>query len=188
MTVLLYETVNDYAIIDPGPGTLLVAHPAMDDPNFARSVVLLLAHDDGEGTMGVIINRPIDATGLESTVIAPWLESAPDPGTVFSGGPVQPDGFVCLVEDDTEPALVQSIDFMAQDPDPFRRHRMFRGYAGWAPGQLADETAAGGWIVVPARSDDAFTTHPDTLWSRALERQGGSIAALARVPADPSLN
>jgi len=180
--------MNDYAIVTPGPGCLLVAHPAIDDSNFARSVVLLLAHDDSEGTMGLVINRPVDADELESTVIAQWLDSAPPPGTVFSGGPVQPDGFVCLVEDESEPALVRSIDFMAQDPDPLRRHRMFRGYAGWAPGQLMDEAETGGWIIVPARTDDVFTTQPATLWSRVLERQGGAIAALARIPADPSLN
>ena len=165
-----------------------MAHPALEDPNFARTVVLLLAHDDAEGSMGVVLSRPTSAEGLASTVMEPWLASSPDPSTLFLGGPVQPDGYICLVEDPAEPSLVRSIDFMAEHPEPGRRHRMYRGYAGWAPGQLSAEIDDGGWVLTRALPDDPFTPDPDSLWQSVLTRQGGSAAALARVPVDPSLN
>lgn len=172
----------------PAPGGLLVAHPALEDPNFARSVVLLLAHDATEGSMGVVLNRPVPAEGLASTVMEPWLVSSQEPSTLFLGGPVQPDGYICLVEDPAEPALVRSIDFMAETPEPGRRHRMYRGYAGWAPGQLSAEIGDGGWVLARGTPDDPFTAAPDLLWQQVLGRMGGSAAALARVPVDPSLN
>lgn len=180
--------MNDYAINFPGPGSLVVAHPAMDDPNFARTVVLLLAHDDTEGSMGLILNRPQQGSGPENSIIAPWLVSSPHPRTVFRGGPVQTDGFVCIVSDPESPAGVQSIDFMSQEPLEGLPHRMFRGYAGWSPGQLADEISAGGWIVVDSAPGDAYSTDPFVLWHDVLARQSGPIAALAKVPVDPGLN
>lgn len=180
--------MNDYAIIPPAPGWLLVAHPVLDDPNFARTVVLVLAHDDAEGSMGVVLNRPGSAEGLESTVMEPWLSSSTEPATLFLGGPVQPDGYICLVADPAEPALVRSIDFMSEQPESGRSHRMYRGYAGWAPGQLSAEIAGGGWVVVPGTPEDPFTTEPESLWGAVLARQGGPTAALARVPVDPSMN
>lgn len=160
----------------------------MVDPNFARSVVLVLAHHDHEGTMGLVLNRPGQSSGPENSVIAPWLESSPSPRSVFIGGPVQPDGFVCIVADHGEHSGVRSIDFMSDDPGEGRLHRMFRGYAGWAPGQLDDEIAAGGWIVVASLPTDAFTTDPHALWHDVLARQRGDIARLARIPDDPALN
>lgn len=165
-----------------------MAHPATDDENFARSVVLLIAHSDHEGSMGVIINRPGPRSGPENGILAPWLDCAAGPHVVFHGGPVEPDGFVCLVQDAEHPSGVRSVDFMHTDPAPLSVHRLFRGYAGWAPGQLATEIAVGGWIVVTALPEDPFDPEPSSLWRRILLRQGGPIAALSRVPADPSLN
>lgn len=180
--------MNDYANTPLGAGVLLVAHPALDDPNFTRTVVLVLAHDDEEGTMGLVLNRPGRHSGPENGVLAPWLDSSPEPRTVFVGGPVQEDGFVCIVEDATDPSGVRSVDFMSDDPVAGRCHRMFRGYAGWSPGQLRDEVATGGWIVVDSTTGDAFTADPGALWHHVLARQVGPVASLAKVPDDPALN
>ena len=165
-----------------------MAHPGLQDPHFARSVVLVLAHDEEEGSMGLVLNRPGPLSGPENEVLAPWLDSSCEPRTVFVGGPVQVDGFVCLVEDATEPSRVRSVDFMSDEPLVGRNHRMFRGYAGWSPGQLRDEISEGGWIVVESSSGDAFTTDPRTLWHDVLARQEGPVASLAKVPEDPALN
>jgi len=66
--------------------------------------------------------------------------------------------------------------------------RVFAGYAGWGPGQLDEELAAGGWFVVDASADDAFDSEPDKLWSRVLSRAGGELAVIATYPIDPRLN
>ena len=182
--------MNVYASIRARAGALLVAHPTMDDPNFERTVVLLLVHDDDAGTMGVVLNRPARARGRgpEHGVLAPWLESSQPPEQIFEGGPVEEDGFICLAQDDGADSGVRSIDILGEDPVEDRRHRIFRGHAGWAPGQLDSEIAGGYWAVVPSRQDDAFDGSPDTLWRRVLEREGGDHARLARVPVDPGLN
>ena len=82
---------------------------------------------------------------------------------------------------------------LSEDPDAFDGRvedlRLFRGYAGWAPGQLEDELAANAWIVVDADRSDPFTPAPDTLWRDVLRRQGGSLARMGeRIPDDVSLN
>ncbi|MGH9063702.1 MAG: YqgE/AlgH family protein, partial [Acidimicrobiales bacterium] len=66
--------------------------------------------------------------------------------------------------------------------------RVFAGYAGWGPGQLAGELSVGGWILVDSEDDDAFTANPDGLWKAVLRRQGGDFALLAAYPLDPSAN
>jgi len=66
--------------------------------------------------------------------------------------------------------------------------RVFAGYAGWGPGQLEYELRVGGWLVLPAEPDDAFTADPATLWSRVLRRQGGELALLHTMPVDPTNN
>jgi putative transcriptional regulator len=187
-------------------GALLVASPTLDDPNFARSVVLLLDHD-GEGALGVILNRPSDVAAGD---VAPqfawltdWIDATSAPAVVHVGGPVTPGAVVCLgrikskfadgglpgwtplagavgaVDLDTEPAdLLAALEAL----------RFFAGYAGWGPGQLEHELRLGGWLVLAADPDDAFTADSATLWSRVLKRQGGELALLHTMPIDPTNN
>ena len=167
-----------------------MAAPSIEDPNFARSVVLLLAHEVTEGAMGVILNRPLDAVaGDPTSPLHPWVESAAVPAVLFEGGPVETTGFICLAEDAGAPAGVSSMDIIADDAGLVTvPHRVFRGYAGWAPGQLEAEILVGGWYVLPAVPGDPFTSDPAGLWRAVLGRQGGELAAIARFPADPNLN
>ena len=186
---LLYGLVNDNAIIPPGPGALLVAHPSMDDPNFTRTVVLLIIHDGEDGTTGVVINRrgePGDI--IAGSPLVPWVVASAPPTIHFVGGPVQPDGVLCLRRDDSSSSGVVSVDLVDDFPDPSVPHRMFIGYAGWAPEQLRQEIAAGGWFVVPSEPGDVFDPDPATLWKRVLGRQSGEITRLRNYPEDPSLN
>ena len=167
-----------------------MAAPSIEDPNFARSVVLLLAHEVTEGAMGVILNRPLDAVaGDPTSPLHPWVESAAAPAVLFEGGPVETTGFICLADDSAAPAGVSSMDIIADDAGLVTvPHRVFRGYAGWAPGQLEAEILVGGWYVLPAIPGDPFTSDPAGLWRAVLGRQGGELAAIARFPADPNLN
>jgi putative transcriptional regulator len=176
-------------------GQLLLASPALQDPNFKRAVVLIGAHSD-EGAMGVVLNRPSNATVGE---LVPQLEPAiGDEETVYVGGPVQPNSIVFLAEFlDPEPAgllVLGRIGFPTPEADldelaeATARRRVFAGYAGWGSGQLDAELDHGDWIAHPALPDDVFSEDPAELWSRVLARKGGAYVLIARMPLDPSLN
>ena len=176
-------------------GQLLVAGPSLIDPNFRRTVVLVAEHDE-EGAMGVVLNRPTEATVAD--VLPDLVEIVPGEEPLFSGGPVGAQGVVVLARFTDPTAAVAriagNVGFLAADQDlaaaatTVRRARAYAGHAGWGPGQLDAELADDGWIVVPHEPDDLFSEGPESLWSRVLERQGGSYALVARMPLDPSLN
>ncbi|MGH8921664.1 MAG: YqgE/AlgH family protein [Acidimicrobiales bacterium] len=184
-------------------GRLLVANPELPDPNFDRTVVLVLAHGD-DGALGVVLNRPSE-TGLDET-LPRWEVVASVPPVVFVGGPVSqdtvigvggaPDGMAAdeAAEGSGWVPITGELGTLdlQQDPDDLpaalRGLRIFVGYAGWGPGQLESEIAAGGWWVVDADVDDAFSEDPARLWQRVLRRQPGHLALVSSYPADPELN
>jgi putative transcriptional regulator len=182
--------------VPPSKGTLLVATPPLTDPNFDRSVVLLLEHGPS-GAVGLVLNRPSDTP--VAAALPGWEQLTSDPGTVFVGGPVAEDAAIALgVARHAEAGsgwapLVGSVGTidLHRDPDEVGTDiasvRIFAGYSGWGPGQLEAELEANAWIVVAARPEDA-TSDPEDLWRRVLLRQGGSIAWLANAPVDPSVN
>jgi putative transcriptional regulator len=176
-------------------GQLLVASPALIDPNFRRTVVLL-AEVTEEGAMGVVLNRPSPVTVTDSVPSLQDVVGADE--LVYVGGPVQPGAVVALAEYD-EPERAASIPFadvgflpsevdVAELAGHLRRVRVFAGYSGWGGGQLEAELEAEAWIIEPATADDVFTDDPPGLWSAVLGRKGGQYALLARMPADPSVN
>jgi len=170
-------------------GSLLVAAPALLDPNFRRTVILVAEHSEG-GAMGVVLNRPSEtAVGEAVPELAPLAGDA-DP--VYVGGPVAADSLLALaeVEDpaDAVELVLGAIAFVRDADVATLRGRVFVGYAGWSPGQIEAELEEESWIVVPAEADDVFSDEPDELWSAVLRRQGGSLALLSSMPPDPSLN
>jgi putative transcriptional regulator len=176
-------------------GQLLLASPALYDPNFRRTVVLIGVHSE-EGAMGVVLNRPSEVTVGEAV---PQLEPAvAEQEPVYVGGPVQPSSIVFLAEFlDPSPAgllVLGRIGFPAPDADideltqATTRGRVFAGYAGWGEGQLDAEVDHGDWIAQAALPEDVFTDVPAELWSAVLKRKGGGYALLARMPVDPSVN
>jgi putative transcriptional regulator len=176
-------------------GQLLIASPALVDPNFARTVVLVVEHND-EGAMGIVLNRASEAAVAEAV---PPLEDLVDQDEpVFVGGPVEPAAVVVLAEfEDTDAAaaiVFGDLGFLRADAEPdvlrsaARRFRVFAGYSGWGTGQLEAELALPSWIVEPPELEDVFTTDPANLWSTVLRRKGGQFALIATMPPDPSLN
>lgn len=178
-------------------GRLLVATPLIADPNFERTVVLLLTHDD-DGAFGVVLNRPTDVPAGE--VVAAWAGEVAAPGVLFVGGPVGPQGVVGLARRAASPDAERrfspivgdlgTVD-LHQDPEPgdgWGGVRLFGGSAGWAPGQLEDEILEGAWWTVDAAADDVLTHDPDGLWARVLRRQPGAAGWFANHPLDPSAN
>ncbi|MBT0993573.1 YqgE/AlgH family protein [Cellulomonas sp. DKR-3] len=177
-------------------GRLLVATPLLLDPNFHRTVVLLLDHND-EGAFGVVLNRPLPVD--VDSVLPGWEDVVSVPGGLFQGGPVGLDGAigVAVTPDEGVPVVDRftgEFGLVDLDADPsdlvgrFTGLRIFAGHAGWGGGQLEAEIEEGSWFVVPSVPDDAFTAAPDTLWSRVLRRQGGDLAMLAHYPPDVHLN
>ena len=179
-------------------GRLLVATPALHDPNFERTVVLLVAHEQA-GALGVVLNRATEVKVAD--VLGPWGSLAGDPAVVFEGGPVQPEAAICLAR--TRPGVTRLSGFsrvtgavgtidLSVDPSTVREGvvgvRIFAGYAGWEPGQLESELEDGSWMVFEALPGDAFVDRPDDLWTMVLRRQGGLTAAVALYPSDPTLN
>jgi putative transcriptional regulator len=178
-------------------GRLLVAAPPLVDPNFDRTVVLMLEHGP-EGALGLVLNRPGDTELVDA--IPEWGEMATLPAVVFAGGPVSPESVIALARSDTPDERdgwvpvgggFGTVD-LARAPDEVGAAidgvRVFVGYAGWAPGQLEEELAHGAWFVVDFELDDAFGLYPEHLWRRVLRRQRGRLAIFANCPDDPSTN
>lgn len=182
----------------PQTGDLLVSSVADTEGWFGYTVVLMLEADAG-GALGVVLNRLSDVP--LAAVLPAWVDQVSEPGVMFTGGPVSPDGAICLARP-LEPR---------EDPPGWRRSfgdvgllhldtpvelvagaysglRIFAGYSGWEAGQLETELADGAWYVVPGESADVFTVAPETLWRRVLRRQPLELAIYASWPADPELN
>ena len=176
-------------------GKLLIASPALVDPNFARTVLLIAEHTP-DGAMGLVLNRPSGDAVVESVEELDGFVALNDP--VYVGGPVQTEAVMVLAEFE-EPSraaalVVEDVGFLPADADLVelsgrtRRAKVFAGHAGWGPGQLDAELEEGSWIVLDADVDELFSQAPEELWSAVLRRKGGAFALLARMPEDPSLN
>jgi putative transcriptional regulator len=183
-------------------GDLLVATPLLLDPNFERTVVLML--DVTDGALGVVLNRPSPVPVRE--VLPDWQELAGPPDVLFHGGPVGPHpalpaGHTAarLAHDPEEEPLgfrrlfdaVGIVDLDSPSPvlAPALSHlRIFAGYAGWGAEQLQDEISTGSWYVVPSQPGDLTAADPQALWTRVLRRQPGELAWVSTRPADPTLN
>jgi putative transcriptional regulator len=175
-------------------GKLLVASPALTDPNFARSVVLMTEHSD-DGAMGIVLNQPAEAAARD---LIPALSSIARDDPLFIGGPVQPHAVVLLAEFNDPLAAAWIVvadvglasaetDFDQLD-DSVRRGRFYAGYSGWGPGQLEMELDIDSWIVEPPLPAELFPDDPASLWRTVLDRKGGSYKLISRMPDDPSLN
>jgi putative transcriptional regulator len=169
----------------------LVANPLLPDPNFDRTVVLLVAYSD-DGALGLVLNRPSQMEVGEP--LPQWEYLAAEPAVLFLGGPVQHEAVICLArnaEDESKEVApgVGTID-LDQDPGTVEGRvgqvRMFAGYAGWAGGQLEAEIDAGAWWLVDADPGDVFTLDPGDLWKRVLRRQPFPLAFASWYPDEPS--
>jgi putative transcriptional regulator len=172
----------------PAAGMFLVASRELTDPNFSKSVVLILRYDES-GAMGVIVNRRTRAT-LEDAM--PEIDGAREVGNpIYLGGPVQIGTLRFLaradqpLEDadyvlgDIQVSASRSLlDRLVAEFADDSRLRVFIGYSGWAPGQLENEIARGGWHVVPATAAQVFSAEPEGLWSK-LAPPPAPITAMA---------
>jgi putative transcriptional regulator len=178
------------------PGTLLVASPTLIDPNFFRSVVLLMDADD-DGAVGVILNRPLEIGAKEH--LPAWCDVLAPPRRIFEGGPVRQETAIGVavrpgagIEETWRP-VPGDMGFVDVSKDPneiggVAEARIYSGYAGWGGGQLEMEMTISSWFAVEGTVDDAFDPVPTTLWRRVLLRQEPHIARYANYPVDPRSN
>jgi putative transcriptional regulator len=170
-----------------------VASSDQEDPNFARSVVLLVAYDADEGAMGVIVNQP---TPIKLAKILPELEGVEDrTDRLWRGGPVLPTSLLTLVRSkkpvaDSEPVFddVRMLTSKAafartlESNIPRERVRAFAGHAGWGRGQLESEIANGDWVVMPATAEVVFSVTPEEVWPKLVQRAEGEWTFLPGGP------
>ena len=173
----------DFAEPEPLRGQFLVAGRHLRDPNFYRTVVLLVEHGE-DGAMGLVVNRPTDVEVRQALAGHFELPDATDP--VYYGGPVEPSALFVLhdsVEFSGGELPLASGLFVGNSRDAFegivRSHeagdedlhfRVFAGCAGWGPGQLEDEMSRGDWVLTPPDDDPLLTLDPYEHWERLYRR------------------
>jgi putative transcriptional regulator len=179
LAAMLFSSTAVFAAGVKLAGQFLYAAPGVDSGHFTESVVLLVQHEDS-GSLGLVVNRPTRVPLREALAD---LGDIDDPDLrLYSGGPVQPEAVLALVRPVKPPAGAQRVlpdvyfstdvshlKEAARRPGASSRLRVYAGYAGWAPGQLAEELKAGAWVVGPARASAVFADDPTTLWPEVHE-------------------
>lgn len=176
---------DSQCMVDSVAGKLLVATPILIDPNFYRTVILML-QDDEEGTVGVVLNRPSEEPVEEH--LPEWKSRTSPPHNIHYGGPVEPEVAIGLSNTpDGMPAGVPGLNLVdLSSPPPSEEGpsvRIYSGYAGWGAGQLEGELATGSWYVVQASPDDPFD-EPEGQWRRVLRRQPNFLSLVSTFPDD----
>ena len=168
--------------------TLLLSMPQLQDPNFARTVILLCDYVP-EGAFGLVLNRPTDMPASNMVRLEPPMEGN-NGLPLCIGGPVEPErGWILLGEEpddlecrticegvylSTSPLLLRHV--LAATPPP--RARVLSGYAGWGPGQLDEELAQSAWLIGEVDLDLVFDIEPSMMWETAIRRLGADPSAL----------
>ncbi len=176
-------------------GKILIAEPFLNDPNFARAVILLCEHGP-EGSVGFILNRPTQLTlgDLLPELYTPLLN-------VYQGGPVQLDTLHMLHRmpgvfggNEIGPGIYWGGSYEALQETVLSNNyqpidlRLFVGYAGWSPGQLEKEIQAGSWLVADLTPEILFETDTDLIWKNAVMSLGKDFEHLVNLPLNPQLN
>lgn len=181
-------------------GHFLIAGPRLKDPNFFKSVVLVVEHND-EGAMGLVINRPSSVT--VQNALSGHFDLPPSRGCVYQGGPVEQTALFIihnsqLLDPDEAPVIpdlligscAEVFESVVRDSmdDPDIRYRIYSGCSGWGAGQLEGELARGDWFVVPADLEQVFADDPYAVWEELMESVHKSHRILPNHPSNPEWN
>ena len=183
--------------VQPKRGDLLISEPYLPDHNFERTVILVCEHDEKNGSIGFILNKPI------SSRLCDLLKNQNLKNRVFNGGPVLRNSLHFIHRDHGQRHQSKEIIdgvYWAGDFDDmiFRLEsglckpshvKFFIGYAGWSPNQLVEELKQKSWIVCNELDMSMiFEVSPEVMWSEVLKRMGGKFKMIADYPLDPRLN
>lgn len=192
----LFNSIN-YNTENAKQGMALLSEPFLNDPNFARSVVLLVRHDDNEGSLGFVLNQESNFTINEALSDFPKFDTK-----VRLGGPVGTENLFYIhsrndiIEEGVEiiPGLFWGGDF-EQVKSAIADNRInnseilfFVGYSGWEQGQLKNELEEHSWIVTDISKNEILTQNSDELWKNKLKELGDNYKRFSQFPEDPSLN
>ena len=174
-------------------GSLLLAHPSMQDDNFRHAVLLMTSHSETDGALGVVVNRPLGQTLGEYDSALKESEFADVP--LYAGGPVAAHQVILAawkwVPHDGAFKLYFGIDDvkarMLVATDPEFQLRGFLGHSGWSGGQLETEIDQQAWVVAPLAMD-IDECAGESLWRTMIRRISPQMHLLAEEPMDPWLN
>lgn len=181
----------------PKQGNLLLSEPTMNDYYFGRSVILLIDHNDSEGSFGIIMNKPLkmrinDLVDLFQDFDAP----------VYLGGPVAENQiFFMHTLGSLIPESYKVMEglYWGGDADTLNtllstgiadksNVRFFLGYSGWTAGQLGNELERNSWLVSPTNSQTLFTTPIEEMWQHYVKGMGARYQIWNRFPKNPEDN
>ncbi len=182
--------------LKPVAGRLLIAEPFLHDDYFRRAVVLIAEHNE-KGTVGFILNKPLDITITEAIPDFPAFDKFS-----FFGGPVQRDQlyFIHTMGEKIEGSFPignglfwlgnfeQVKQLIADRKITSSEIRFFIGYAGWEPGQLEKELKEKSWFVANVDPDIIFNVDSSAMWTEVVKQMGEAFAPMANFPEDPSMN
>jgi len=164
----------------PAPGLFLVSSRNLTDPHFSRSVIYLVAHSD-TGSLGLIVNRPSNIRLADA--VSDVEHEVGDAHALYYGGPVKYSMLTMLMRSVKENPLVtlvaddiffshdrRVLDRLLAERKPADALRFYMGHAGWVVGQLQQEIERGDWYVVNADTAAIFSTRPESLWTRLIEK------------------
>ena len=159
----------------PATGKLLVATDEVRGPHFARPVILLLQHDE-TGTLGLVVNRPVEEEAADA--LRQFEDLAAYRATFYWGGPLWQSTLRALLRTDTPPEVAvqifDSVYLVSMDEALLEAAsyggnlRLFAGYAGWAPGQLERELAFDSWHILPATEKLVFADDTSHIWRKLI--------------------
>ena len=157
-------------------GKILVASRQSHDADFAQTVVLLVRHDQ-QATVGLFLNRPLNVPLSE---VYPGLKGGQL--KLYAGGPLtvgiralyrsrtKPAGTSPILDDVSMISTKTLLGKMVEAGTPSSVFRVYAGFTGWSPGQLQGEIARGLWHVFAGDANVVFDPHPETVWSRLMDR------------------
>ncbi|HTB18354.1 MAG TPA: YqgE/AlgH family protein [Bryobacteraceae bacterium] len=192
--VPLFCQTDDLAV-----GQLLVASRDLGDPNFAKTVILLVHYSEGQGAVGLVLNKRTDVP--ISRVFHDMKEAGGRKDPVYIGGPVELNSVLALLKSASKPEgtnrvfgdvyLISNKDLLTQTLGSGVEAAVFHtyiGYAGWGAGQLEHEVDLGAWHIMPADAGTVFHADPDSVWERLIHRTETQIAqSVTYTPPLPSL-
>lgn len=170
-----------------GVGKLLIASRDLGDPNFAKSVILLVRFNEDQGAVGLTINKRTDIPISRAFQDLKEAKGRSDP--IYIGGPVELNTVMALLKTESKPEgatrvfgdvyLISDKDLLTQTLASKAEAAVFHayvGYAGWGPGQLEHEVELGAWHIMPASAATVFHADPDSVWERLIKQTELQIA------------
>ena len=181
--------------VKPRKGRVLVSEPFLQGYYFSRSIVLLTEHNE-EGSMGLVLNKPLDLK------IGSVLKDVPFADTkLICGGPVSPDKLFFIHSFKNVPSATEvkeglyfggNFDYIKEliaiKPELIKDIRFFIGYAGWSPGQLKDEMKESSWLVSNISTQDILYAPSDMLWANTVKALGEDYECWTNFPGNPEMN